>query len=251
MQFSLEYIPAVMLTGMVYLFVLAGLWKNQIKEVYSRRTKREKVLTVCVLILSVVAMLFGAAWGEAYLPTMGNYSGTVHDMLLWFLNGSTEILTMAVYLVCVIPTMVVSAAVIDEISQRELILAASFYYYVLFFMVEGLFLIPLGIPVTGWFVLLLLATGLYCRVKAHYEGMNKKKILLNILLLVGIIVVLLVEGAVPLSLLLQYAALFVVNLGAAVVINRTSVLKKKLWYSVTLICFVMLFFIGRLFVTVS
>ena len=247
MQFSLEYIPAVMLTGMVYLFVLAGLWKNQIKEVYSRRTKREKVLTVCVLILSVIMMLFGAAWGDADLPAMGNYSGTVHDMLLWFLNGSTEILAMAVFFVCVIPTMVVSAAVIDEISQRELILAAPFYYYVLFFMVEGLFLVPLATPVTGWFVLLLLATGFYCRVKAHYEGTNKKKTLLSILLFVGILVVMLVEGAVPVVLLLRYAALFVLNVGAAVVINRTSVLKKKLWYLVTLVCFVMLFFLGRLF----
>ena len=247
MQFSLEYIPAVMLTGMVYLFVLAGLWKNQIKEVYSRRTKREKVLTVGVLILSVVAMLFVAARAEGMLPVMGHYTGMVYTMLLWFLNGSTEILAMAVYLVCVIPTMVVSAAIIDEISQRELILAAPFYYYVLFFMVEGLFLAPLATPVTGWFVLLLLATGLYCRVKAHYEGTNKKKTLLSILLFVGILVVMLVEGAVPVVLLLRYAALFVLNVGAAVVINRTSVLKKKLWYLVTLVCFVMLFFLGRLF----
>lgn len=250
MQFSLEYIPAIMLTGMVYLFVLAGLWKNQIKEVYSRRTKREKVLTVCVLILSVVAMLFVAARAEGMLPVMGKYTGTVYTMLLWFLNGSTEILAMAVYFVCVIPTMVVSAAIIDEISQRELILAAPFYYYVLFFMVEGLFLAPLAVPVTGWFVLLLLATVFYCRVKAHYEGTNKKKRLLSILLVVGILVVLLVEGAVPVVLLLQYVASLGLNIGAAVVINRTSILKKKLWYLMTMICFVMLFFIGRLLVTI-
>ena len=250
MQFSLEYIPAIMLTGMVYLFVLAGLWKNQIKEVYSRRTKREKVLTVCVLILSVVAMLFVAARAEGMLPVMGHYTGTVYTMLLWFLNGSTEILTMAVYFVCVIPTMVVSAAIIDEISQRELILAAPFYYYVLFFMVEGLFFAPLAVPVTGWFVLLLLATVLYCSVKAYYEGTNKKKRLLSILLVVGILVVLLVEGAVPVALLLQYVASLGLNIGAAVVINRTSILKKKLWYLMTMICFVMLFFIGRLLVTI-
>jgi len=247
MQFSLEYIPAIMLTGMVYLFVLAGLWKNQIKEVYSRRTKREKVLTVGVLILSVVGMLFVAARVEGMLPVMGHYTGTVYTMLLWFLNGSVDILAMAVYFVCVIPTMVVSAAVIDEISQREIILAAPFYYYVLFFMVEGLFLAPLATPVTGWFVLLLLATGIYCSVKAHYEGANKKKKLLSILLIVGILVVLLVERAVPVVLLFKYVGLLALNTGAAVVVNRTSVLKKKLWYLVTLICFVILFFLGRLF----
>lgn len=247
MQFSLEYIPAIILTGVVYMFVFAGLWKNQIKEVYSRRTKREKVLTVGVLILSVVGMLFVAARAEGMLPVMGHYSGTVYTMLLWFLNGSVEILAMAVYFVCVIPTMVVSAAIIDEISQREIILAAPFYYYVLFFMVEGLFLAPLETPVTGWFVLLLLAAGIYCSVKAHYEGTNKKKNLLRILLAAGIFLVLLVEKAVPTMLLLEYVVLLALNIGAAVVINRTSVLKKKIWYLVTLICFVILFFLGRLF----
>ena len=240
-----NYIPAIALTGMVYLFVFAGLWKNQIKEVYSRRTKREKVLTVCVLILSVVAMLFGAAWGEAVLPDMGSYTGTVHEMLLWFLNGSTDILAMAVYFVCVIPTMVVSAAIIDEISQREIILAAPFYYYVIFFMIEGLFLAPLATPVTGWFVLLLVATGIYCRVKAHYEGTNKKKTILTILLVVGILVIFLVERAVPTVLLFRYVVLMVLNTGAAIVVNRTSVLKKKIWFLMTLVCFALLFFVGR------
>ncbi len=247
MQFSLGYIPAIMLTGMVYLFVLAGLWKNQIKQVYSRRTRREKVLTVGVLILSVVAMLFVAARAESNLSVMGTYSSTVHEMLLWFLNGSTEILAMAVYFVCVIPTMVVSAAIIDEISQRKVLFAVPFYYYLLCFMIEGLFLAPLGTSVTGWFVLLLFSTAIYCSVKAHFEGTNKKKTILSALLIVGILVVMLVEKAVPVALLWQYIVLLVLNTGAAVVINRASVLKKKIWYAVTLVCFVILFFLGRLF----
>ena len=247
MQFSLEYIPAIMLTGMVYLFVLAGLWKNQIKQVYSRRTRREKVLTVGVLILSVVAMLFVASRAEGMLPVMGHYTGTVYTMLLWFLNGSVEILAMAVYFVCVIPTMVVSAAIIDEISQRKVMFAVPFYYYLLCFMVEGLFLVPLGTPVTGWFLLLLLATAIYCKVKAHFEGTNKKKKVLSMLLVAGIFTVLFVERAVPIALLCEYAALLAANTGAALVINRASVLKKKIWYAVTLVCFVILFFIGRLF----
>lgn len=246
MQFSIEYVPTIILTGMVYLFILAGLWKNQVKEVYSRRTKREKVLTVCVLILSVVLMLFVAARSSAIIPALGGYSETVHGMLLWFLNGSTEILTMAVYFVCVIPTMVVSAAIIDEISQRRIILAVPFYYYVLFFMVERLFYEPLGISVTGWFVLLLLATILYCLVKAHYEGANKKKKILIALLLVALLTVIIVEKAIPTTLLMRYVDLLVINIGAAVLINRASVLKKKIWYGITLICYVVLFFLGRL-----
>lgn len=247
MNFELAYIPAILLTGMVYLFVFVGLWKNEIRKVYSRRTKREKILTVGVLVVSVVATLFIAARQGADLPVMGDWSLTVHEMLLWFLSGSTEMLAMAVFLVCSIPVMVVSAIIIDEIGQKNTALALPFYYYLALFMVERLFYEPLTIPVTGWFVLLLLATGIYCSIKAHFEGTNKKKKILRALLVAGILIVFLVEKTVPLALLAQYVILLAANTGAAVVINRASVLKKKIWLAVTLICFIILFFLGRLF----
>ena len=247
MNFEMTYIPAILLTGIVYLFVFAGLWKNDIRKVYSIRTKREKFLTVGVLVASVVAMLFIACRQSYDLPVMGEYSSTVHEMLLWFLNGSMEILAMAVYFVCVIPVMVISAVIVDELAQKNTALALPFYYYVLLFMVTGLFYEPLGTPVTGWFVLLLLATAIYCKVKARHEGTNKKKQILNLLLLIGILVVFLVEKAAPALLLIEYVVLLGVNIGAAFVINRASVLKKKIWYVVTLVCYLLLFLIGRLF----
>ena len=247
MNFELAYIPAILLTGMVYLFAFIGLWKNEIRKVYSRRTKREKILSVGVAVMAVVATLFIAARQGTNLPVMGDWTLTIHEMLLWFLSGSTEMLAMAVFLVCSIPVALVSAIIIDEIGQKNTVLALPFYYYIILFMVERLFYEPLTVPVTGWFVLLLLSTAIYCGVKAHFEGANKKKKLLGALLILGILAVMLVEKAVPVALLLQYIVLLVLNTGAAVVINRASVLKKKYWYAVTLICFVILFFIGRLF----
>ena len=94
---------------------------------------------------------------------------------------------------------------------------------------------------------MLLSTAIYCSVKAYFEGTNKKKKLLSVLLVFGILAVICVEKAVPIALIWQYIVLLVLNIGAAFVINRASVLKKKLWYAVTLICFVILFFVGRLF----
>jgi len=247
MNFELAYIPAILLTGMVYLFAFIGLWKNEIRKVYSRRTKREKILSVGVAVMAVVATLFIAARQGTNLPVMGDWTLTIHEMLLWFLSGSTEMLAMAVFLVCSIPVVLVSVIIIDEIGQKNTVLALPFYYYIILFMVERLFYEPLTVPVTGWFVLLLLSTAIYCGVKAHFEGANKKKKLLGALLILGILAVMLVEKAVPVALLLQYIVLLVLNTGVAVVINRASVLKKKYWYAVTLICFVILFFIGRLF----
>ena len=143
MNFEMTYIPAILLTGMVYLFVFAGLWKNDIRKVYSIRTKREKILTVGVLVLSIVLMLFIAARQTAELPVLGGYTNTVHEMLLWFLNGSAEILAMAVYFVCAIPVMIVSAVTIDELAQKNTALALPVYYYVMLFMVLELFYEPL------------------------------------------------------------------------------------------------------------
>ena len=247
MNFELAYIPAILLTGMVYLFVFVGLWKNEIRKVYSRRTKREKILSIGVAVMAVVATLFIAARQGENLPVMGGYTETVHEMLLWFLGGSTEMLAMAAFLVCSIPVALVSAIIIDEIGQKNTALALPFYYYIILFMVERLFYEPLTVPVTGWFVLLLLSTAIYCSVKAHFEGTNKKKKVLSALLVIGIFVVMFVEKAVPTALIWQYVALLVLNTGASFVINRASVLKKKIWYVVTLICFVGLFFVGRLF----
>lgn len=247
MNFEVAYIPAILLTGMVYLFVFAGLWKNEIRKVYSIKTKREKILTVGVLVLSVVAMLFVASRQPEELPVLGGYTTVIHNMLLWFLNGSVEILAMAVYFVCTIPVMIVSAVIIDELGQKRVALALPFYYYVLFFMVEGLYYQPLKSSVTEWFVLLLLSTAIYCGVKAYHEGTNKKKKLLSMLLVVGIVAVVLVEKAVPIMLMLEYVVLLILNIGAAFVINRASVLKKKYWYIVTLVCYLILFLVGRLF----
>ena len=114
-------------------------------------------------------------------------------------------------------------------------------------MVERLFYEPLAVPVTGWYVLLMLSAAIYCSIKAHFEGVNKKKKVLSALLVIGILTVVFVEKAVPTALIWQYIALLVLNTGAAFVINRSSILKKKIWYAVTLVCFVVLFFVGRLF----
>lgn len=247
MNFELAYIPAILLTGVVYLFTFIALWKNEIRKVYSRRTKREKILSIGVVVLAVVATLFIAARQGNELPVMGDWTLTVHEMLLWFLSGSTEMLAMAVFLVCAIPVVVISAIIIDEIGQRNTAFALPFYYYIVLFMIERLFYEPLVVPVTGWFVLLLFSTAIYCIIKAHFEGTNKKKTILCALLIVGILIVFLVEKTVPVALLWQYVILLALNAGAAVVINRASVLKKRIWYIATLICCVILFFIGRLF----
>ena len=73
MQFEMAFIPALALTGMVYLLVGAGLLKNNIKQVYSRRTKREKFLSIGVVVFAVVMMLLIIP-RQGSLLSMGEFS---------------------------------------------------------------------------------------------------------------------------------------------------------------------------------
>lgn len=245
MQFEMAFIPALLLTGAVYLIVAAGLLKNNIKQVYSRRTKREKFLTIGVVVLAVVMMLLVAPRQGNLIP-MGGFSESVHGSLLWILNGSKDILAMAVYLVCALPVIVVSAAIIDEIAQKQIRIEIPFFFYVLLFTVESLFYEVLAIPVTGWYILLLVSAAVFCKIKMHYEGSNRTREILSICMLAGILAICILEKTVPAMLLVEYAVFMGLNFLAAFFLNRTSVLKKKIWLIMIAFCYLIVFLLGRL-----
>ena len=245
MQFHVAFIPAIVLTGFVYLLVAAGLLKNNIKQLYSRRTKREKFLTIGVVIAAVVMMLFVV--GRLAAPAeMGLYSSTLHGALLWLLGGSEDMLIMAAYLVCALPVMIVSAGILDEIAQKYTILEVPYFFYVLLFAVEEMFYKPSDISVTGWFILLLYSTAFYCKMKMTREGRNKTKDKLNAFMVAVMIGICVLEVAVPAELLVRYTLLMCFNAGMSVVLNRTSVLKKKVWLIVIMLCYMAAFIVGRI-----
>lgn len=245
MQFEMAFIPALLLTGTVYMLVAAGLLKNNIKQVYSRRTKREKFLSIGVVVLAVVTMLLVAP-RQGPLLSMGEFSIGVNGAILWILNGSKDILAMAAYLVCALPVIVISAAVMDEIAQKHIQIELPFFFYVLLFAVESLFFEVLAIPLTGWYVLLLVSTALFCKAKMRYEGSNRVRDILSVCIVAGILGICLLERTVPAGILLEYAVLMGLNFLAALFLNRTSVLKKKIWLLVIAFCYLIVFLLGSL-----
>ena len=245
MQFEMAFIPALLLTGAVYMIVAVGLLKNNIKQVYSRRTKREKFLSIGVVVLAVVMMLLIAP-RQGELIALGGFSDSVYGALLWILNGSKDIFAMAVYLVCALPVIIISSAVIDEVAQKQIRIELPFFFYVLLFVVEGLFYEVLAVPVTSWFVLLLVSVALYAKIKARYEGSNKIRTILSICMVAGIFLICALEQAVPAMLLIRYAVLMGLNFLMAFLLNRTSVLKKKVWLIVIAVCYLIVFLLGRL-----
>ena len=241
----MAFIPALLLTGAVYLLVAAGLLKNNIKQVYSRRTKREKLLSIAVVVFAVVMMLLIVP-RQGPLLSMGEFSASVNGALLWMLNGSKDILAMAAYLVCALPVIVISAAIMDEIAQKHIRIELPFFFYVLLFVVESLFYEVLAVPLTAWYVLLLVSTAFFCKVKMNYEGSNTVKNVLSICMVAGIFGICILEKTVPAGILLEYALFMGLNFLAAFCLNRTSVLKKKIWLIVIAFCYLIVFLLGRL-----
>lgn len=246
MQFCTEMIPALLLTAAVYLAVAAGLWKYEMKKVYGRRSRREKVLSVGVLVLFVLLELLIAARTAAPAAQDGTLEAQVYALLLWIFNGSVPLLAYAVYLVCGIPAAVTGAAILDEIAQQKTKIELPFYFYLLFFLAEGMFYRSLETSVTAWFALLLINGIVYGLIKNGREGTTRTKNLLLSVMAVLFLVLLAAQRGTLLISLAAYVVLFLVNVLAAFLLNRSGVLKKKIWCVVILICYILLFLIGRI-----
>lgn len=240
MQFEMAFIPALLLAGSVYLLFAAELWKNEIKKVYSRRTKKEKILTAGTVAGMLLLMLLAAARCTKPAETAAGLPEWIQSALLWLFAGEVPVLALAVFLVCTLPVMVASAAVLDEISQKKPALALPFYFYLLLFFSEGLFYRPMAVSINTWFVLVLLSGMLYGLAKRQRGRLFYVMSALAFLLTVS-------EHGKPLFSVFAYLAFLTVNGAAAFLMNRASVLKKKYWYAVILLLYMLLFFAGRRF----
>ncbi len=184
---------------------------RKIKEVYSRRTKKEKIFTVGVLAMMVLFMVVVVAKNAL----------------------------LATYIMCALPTIILSAAAIDEVSQKKTEFALPFYFYILLFFVERFFYEPMAINVVTWFVVMLLSAMAYM-----WASGQKGKLFYGMAAVAVVLFV--VEKAIPLAAVLRYLILMALNFGVSYVMNRASVLKKKYWLAVMCVLYVVVFFVTRL-----
>ena len=211
---------------------------SDLKKVYSRRTKKEKILTVGILVFMVLVMLLVAARCNEMPVAANAVSEWVSNILLWFVAGEVPIFALAVFIVAALPLMVVSSAVIDEISQKRTALALPFYFYLLLFFTETLFYQPMAFTVITWLALLILSLLLFALTK----GRRGK---LFYLMAAAFVLLLVLEPGKTALAVIQYLICLVVNTAMAFVMNRASVLKKKYWYAVMLVLYLVLFLLGR------
>ena len=212
---------------------------GDLKEIYSRRTKKEKILTVGVMVAMVLVMLLVTA-RTMYMAMPPTPASEVVSILLFELvAGDVEIYALATFIVGILPLIVMSAAVIDEISQTRTEFALPFYFYLLLFFVEKQFYDPMAYTAVTWLSLLVFSFLLFALVKRRRDKMVY-------VFLAALVVLLLIELGRPVLAMLPYLICMVVNTGMSYVMNRASVLKKKYWYGVMLILYLLLFGLGRL-----
>lgn len=241
MRFELSYIPVILLLLIVYGVVAIGLLKNDIKGIYRRRVRREKILAVGLIGCSFLIMLLFASRQEGVPENLGNVTERVNQVLFWIFHQDIQIVTLAEYLFLGIPIMLVGTSVLEILGVKYEWIRLPFYYYLFLFIIPLMFYHPLRTPISGWLLSFLLMVFLYCLIETIEQGKNKKKIAVLICIAIMIALIIIWEQGVAYGVVIRTIVLMVENVAAAFIINRSSILRKTLWHIVTLICFAGLF----------
>lgn len=241
MKFEWSYIPAIVAILVIYVSALAGLLKNDIKGIYRRRVRREKILTVGILGCSFLIMLLFASRQEGIPESLGSATERLNELIFWIFHQDIQIVTLAEYCFLGIPIVIVGTSILEVLGMKYQWMRLPFYYYLLLFIIPLMFYHPLRTPISGWLVSFLVIVFLYCLIETIEQGKNKKKVILLVCMVIMMIVITVWEQGIAYGVVFRTIALMVENILAAILINRSSILRKTLWHVVTLICFVGLF----------
>ncbi|WP_455534893.1 hypothetical protein [Roseburia inulinivorans] len=241
MKFEWSYIPAIAAILVVYVSALAGLLKNDIKGIYRRRVRREKLLTVGILGCSFLIMLLFASRQEGIPESLGLATERFNEVIFWIFHQDIQIVTLAEYCFLGVPIIIIGTSILEVLGMKYEWMRLPFYYYLLLFIIPLMFYHPLRTPISGWLVSFLVIVFLYCLIETIEQGKNKKKVILLVCLVIMMVVITVWEQGIAYGVVLRTVALIVENILAAILINRSGILRKTLWHLVTLICFAGLF----------
>lgn len=241
MKFEFSYIPAIILLLIVYGVAAIGLLKNDIKGIYRRRVKREKIMTAGLLGCSFLIMLLFASRQEGAPESLGSVTEQVNQVIFWVFHQDIQIAALAEYLFLGCPVMLIGMSVLEVLGTKYKCMRLPFYYYSLLFLIPLMFYHPLRTPISGWLLSFLLMVFLYCLIETIEHGKNKKKIAVLICIAVMIALIIIWEQGFAYGVVIRTIVLMAENVVAVFIINRSSILRKTLWHIVTLICFAGLF----------
>ena len=112
MKFEISYLPIIILLLVIYGLAGIGLLKNDIKGIYRRRVKREKILTVGLLGCSFLMMLLFASRQEGMPESLGSITEQVNQTIFWVFHQDIQIVTLAEYLFLGVPIMLLGTAIL-------------------------------------------------------------------------------------------------------------------------------------------
>lgn len=229
MKYEVSFIPVILGILVIYGIVAVGLLKNGMKGVYSRRNRKEKLMTAGILILSVCVMLLFAA-RQGILPEQnGVFSQGAYDVLSWLFAGDIQIMSLVIYLCLGVPIIGVGTMILELVSMRYQNISLPFHFYMLLFVVDVAFYNPMKEAVSNWFLILVLMVFLYCLLEAIQNGKSKKKLLFLVVLAAAGILVVGIEQTVAIGFVLGFVLLLVENIVVAFLLNFAGVLRKTLW----------------------
>lgn len=229
MKFEVSFIPIILGVLAIYGIVAVGLLKSGIKGVYTRRNRKEKVMTVGILILSVFVMLLFAARQGSLPEQNGAFSEAVYHVLSWLFAGNVSMMSLAIYLCLGLPLVGLGSMIMELVAMRWQRISLPFHFYVLLFVIDIAFYNPMKETISNWFLVLVLMLFLYCLLEAQQNGKSKKKLLFLCLLVVVAVVIFRIEQILAVGFILSMILLLVENMLVAFLLNFAGVLRKTLW----------------------
>ena len=159
-------------------YLMIGLNKGYIKEILSRTTKKEKLISVGVVMLSIVIFfIVGSRIHVEELRKGYILNENVNQILQAVFDHNVAYITVLLYGVTAIPMLVLQAGIMERIAKKNTCVQNPFYNYLIVLSTcPVLYVFIARCTVMDILVWILAAVVMYWISDFYVAGISKKKI---------------------------------------------------------------------------
>lgn len=206
----------------------AGLTKAHVKEVFSRTSKKEKILSVFVVVLNVfIYLIVGSSFKMESLNAGGIVTDNINQILMVIFHNNVMYCTVFLYAVIGLPLLMVQAGIIERVGKKKECFQVSFYTYLIILCVNGVqYAFIEKTNITNIIVVILICAVLYWVCDMYSGRFSKRKAIYIGMLAIAAAAIVCVERAFEVEVLIRLAVSLILLFAAAFVMKKTKILRN-------------------------
>ena len=208
-------------------YLMIGLNKSYIKEILSRTTKKEKLISIGVVVLSVgIFFLVGSRMHVEELRNGYVLNDNVNQILQAIFDHNVGYITVFLYGVAAIPVLVMQAGIMERIAKKNTCVQNPFYHYLIVLCTSPVLYVFIARCTVVDILVWVLATAAIYWVSDLYAGrVSKKKIGYVIVLTLITCVICMEEHGSAIWILLWLVASLISLFVVSYIMKKGSVLR--------------------------